>query len=249
MSIFAAALRFLASAHNWSLSDPLSISNRLLEHLQYTVLALAIAAAIAAPVGLYIGHTGRGAFLAINAANAGRSLPTLGLLTLMVTLIGIGVMPTVIALVVLAIPPLLTNIYAGLQAVDPAAVDAAQGMGMRGRQVLFGVRCPMALPIMLSGLRNATLQVVATATVAAYVGLGGLGRYLIDGLALFDYAQVVAGALLVAALAVALDLMLAGVQRLVVSPGLTGRAATRRRSAVTADPSATATSPMSNATS
>lgn len=234
MSIFAAALRFLTSSRNWSLSDPMSISNRLLEHLQYTVSALAIAAAIAVPAGLYIGHTGRAAFLAINAANAGRSLPTLGLLTLMITLIGIGATPTIIALVVLAVPPLLTNMYAGIQAVDPAAVDAARGMGMRGRQLLFRVKCPMALPIMISGLRNATLQVVATATVAAYVGLGGLGRYLIDGLALFDYAQVVAGAVLVAVLAVVLDLLLAGIQRLLVSPGVTGRAATRRRSAVTA---------------
>lgn len=229
MNIFAQVSRYLTTGSNWSLGDSMSISARLLQHLQYTVLALAIAAVIALPVGFYIGHTGRAAFVAINAGNAGRSLPTLGLLTFMVTLIGIGLVPAIIALVVLAVPPLLTNVYAGLRAVDPAAVDAARGMGMKSWQILFQVECPMALPIMLSGLRNATLQVVATATVAAYVGLGGLGRYLIDGLALHDYVQVVSGAILVAVLAVVLDVVLSAIQRLVVSAGVTGRAATRRR--------------------
>jgi len=229
VNIFAQVSRYLTTGSNWSLGDSMSISARLLQHLQYTVLALAIAAVIALPVGFYIGHTGRAAFVAINAGNAGRSLPTLGLLTFMVTLIGIGLVPAIIALVVLAVPPLLTNVYAGLRAVDPAAVDAARGMGMKSWQILFQVECPMALPIMFSGLRNATLQVVATATVAAYVGLGGLGRYLIDGLALHDYVQVVSGAILVAVLAVVLDVVLSAIQRLVVSAGVTGRAATRRR--------------------
>ena len=228
MSLVSDVVSFLTDAANWQVGDPDSIPTRLLQHLEYTALALAIAAAIAIPVGLYIGHTGKGAFIAINAGNAGRSLPTLGLLVLVVTVIGIGLVPVLVALVALAVPPLLTSTYAGLRAVDRDTIDAARGQGMRERQVLLRTEVPMALPILLSGLRNATLQVVATATVAAYVALGGFGRFLLDGLAVRDFPQMLAGAALVAALAIVLDLLLAGLQRLVVSPGVSGRAATTR---------------------
>lgn len=227
MSVVSDVAAFLVDGANWQPDNPDGITARLLEHLQYTGIALAIAAAIAIPVGLYIGHTGRFAFVAINAGNAGRALPTLGLLSLVVILIGIGLVPVIVALVVLAIPPLLTSTYAGLQSVDRATVDAARGQGMRERQVLLRTEVPIALPILMSGVRNATLQVVATATVAAYVALGGFGRFLVDGLAVREYAQVVAGAVLVAALAIVLDVLLAGAQRLVVSPGVSGRALTR----------------------
>ena len=227
MSVLSDVAAFLAAGSNWQPGNPDGITARLLEHLQYTGIALAIATAIAIPVGLFIGHTGRFAFIAINAGNAGRALPTLGLLSLVVILVGIGLVPVIVALVVLAIPPLLTSTYAGLQSVDRATVDAARGQGMRERQVLLRTEVPMALPILMSGIRNATLQVVATATVAAYVALGGFGRFLVDGLAVREYAQVVAGAVLVATLAIVLDLLLAGVQRLVVSPGVSGRALTR----------------------
>ncbi|MEO7745724.1 MAG: ABC transporter permease subunit [Actinomycetota bacterium] len=227
MSVVSDVAAFLVDGANWAPGNPDGITARLLEHLQYTGIALAIAAVIAIPVGLYIGHTGRFAFVAINAGNAGRALPTLGLLSLVVILIGIGLVPVIIALVVLAIPPLLTSTYAGLQSVDRATVDAARGQGMRERQVLLRTEVPIALPILMSGVRNATLQVVATATVAAYVALGGFGRFLVDGLAVREYAQVVAGAVLVAALAIVLDVLLAGAQRLVVSPGVSGRALTR----------------------
>lgn len=227
MSVLTDVAAFLAARSNWQPENPDGITARLLEHLQYTGIALAIATAIAIPVGLFIGHTGRFAFVAINAGNAGRALPTLGLLSLVVILVGIGLVPVIVALVVLAIPPLLTSTYAGLQSVDRAIVDAARGQGMRERQVLLRTEVPIALPILMSGIRNATLQVVATATVAAYVALGGFGRFLVDGLAVREYAQVVAGAILVATLAIVLDLLLAGVQRLVVSPGVSGRALTR----------------------
>lgn len=227
MSVLTDVAAFLAAGSNWQPENPDGITARLLEHLQYTGIALAIATAIAIPVGLFIGHTGRFAFIAINAGNAGRALPTLGLLSLVVILVGIGLVPVIVALVVLAIPPLLTSTYAGLQSVDRATVDAARGQGMRERQVLLRTEVPIALPILMSGIRNATLQVVATATVAAYVALGGFGRFLVDGLAVREYAQVVAGAVLVATLAIVLDLLLAGVQRLVVSPGVSGRALTR----------------------
>ena len=218
---------FLLDPENWELGRNGTIPSLIVDHLFYTFLTLVIGALIAIPVGLYIGHTGRFAFVAINAGNAGRSLPTLGLIILLVTLIGFGLVPVITALVILAIPPILTSTYAGLRALDPASVDAAKGMGMRPLQIMFRVEIPMALPLIMSGLRSATLQVVSTATVCAYVGLGGLGRLLIDGIALNQYDRVVAGAVVVALLAIILDLGAAALQRLVVSPGVSGRALTR----------------------
>jgi osmoprotectant transport system permease protein len=217
-------LSYLLDAANWDPSTAGSIPQLILSHLGYVALALLIGTAIALPVGLWIGHTGRGSFLAINAGNAGRSLPTLGLLMLMVTLLGLGLTPVLIALTVLVIPPILTSAYAGIRSLDPRVVDAARGVGMRPWQVLTQVELPMALPVLMSGFRSAALQVIATATVAAAVGLGGLGRLLIDGLSVNDYSRVLAGAIVVAVLAVALDLLLALAQRWIVSPGLSGRA-------------------------
>lgn len=218
-------LSYLFDAAHWGLTTPGGFPQLLLSHLAYVALALLIGTVIALPVGLYIGHTGRGSFLAINAGNAGRSLPTLGLLMLMVTLLGLGLTPVLIALTVLVIPPILTSAYAGMRSLDQRVVNAARAMGMRPWQVLTRVELPMALPVLMSGLRSAALQVVATATVAAAVGLDGLGRLLIDGLAVNDYSRVLAGAVVVALLAVVLDLILAFAQRLIVSPGLSGRAA------------------------
>jgi osmoprotectant transport system permease protein len=214
-------LDFLSDPAHWS--GPSGIPTRLLEHVRYTLLALGIATAIALPVGLLIGHTNRGAFLAINLGNAARSLPTLGVLILVVLATGLGFTPVLVALVALAIPPVLTATYAGVRAVDPQIVDAARGMGMRAHQVLFRAEVPVALPVIMSGVRSAALQVVATATIAAYVALGGLGRFVIDGLAVHSYAEMLTGALFVALLAITLDLVLAALQRAVVSPGVTGR--------------------------
>lgn len=233
---------YLLDPVHWSFETPGSIPSLILTHLWYTFLAVVVAAAIALPLGLYIGHTGKLSFVAINAANAGRSLPTVGLISLLVVLMGLGFMPVLIALVILAIPPILTNTYAGIRAVDATAIDAAKGMGMRPMQVLFRLEVPMALPLISSGLRNALLQVIATATVAAYVGLGGLGRLLIDGLALNDYSRVVAGAIVVAALAIVVDLAAAYVQRLIVSPGLTGRRVPNRTTRTTPAPSSVSVS-------
>jgi osmoprotectant transport system permease protein len=222
---------YLFDPANWDAGAAGSIPQLLLSHLGYSGLALLFGTLIALPVGLFIGHTGRGSFLAINAGNAGRSLPTLGLLMLMVTLLGLGLTPVLIALTVLVVPPVLTSTYAGMRSLDASVVDAARGMGMRPSQVLLRVEFPMALPVLMGGFRSAALQVVATATVAAAVGLGGLGRLLIDGLALNDYSRVLAGAVVVATLAIVLDLLLGLVQRSLVSPGLTGRAVRTRRAA------------------
>ncbi|WP_229072769.1 ABC transporter permease [Actinoplanes sp. DH11] len=217
-------LSYLFDPEHWQFGVAGGFPQLILSHLGYSALALLFGVIIALPVGLYIGHTGRGSFLAINAGNAGRSLPTLGLLMLMVTLLGLGLLPVLIALTVLVVPPILTSTYAGMRAVDHSVVDAARGMGMRPWQVLTRVEFPMALPVIMGGFRSAALQVIATATVAASVGLGGLGRLLIDGLAVNDYSRVLAGAIVVAVLAVVLDLFLALVQRWVVSPGMSGQA-------------------------
>ncbi|MEU4396459.1 ABC transporter permease [Kribbella sp. NPDC023855] len=215
-------LDFLTDPVNWSGAE--GIGNRILQHIWYTFLSLGLAALVAFPVGVVIGHTRRGAFLAINLGNAARALPTLGLLTLVVLLMGrIGVLPVLIALVVLGIPPILTSTYAGIAGVDPDTVDAARGMGMTGGEILRKVELPIALPLIISGLRSATLQIVSTATIAALVALGGLGRYVVDGLSLRDFPQMLTGAVLVALLAVGLDLLFALLARLTVSDGLTGR--------------------------
>jgi osmoprotectant transport system permease protein len=211
------------------------IVQRLVEHLGYTFLATAIAALIAIPAGMWVGHSGKGRFAVVNVSGFARAIPTLGLLYFIVLWLGPNLsgdlaflVPNLIVLVVLAIPPILAGTYAGIDEVDPAARDAARGMGMRGTEVLFKVEVPCALPLMFSGLRSALLQVVATATIAATAGLGGLGRFLIDGLSVRDYPQMASGAVLVAALALAIDLLVAVVQRLVVSPGISGRHRSRR---------------------
>lgn len=222
------SLSYLFAGAHWHWSDPDGFPSRILEHLGYTALSLLIALVIAVPLGLLIGHTGRGAFLAINLGNAGRALPTLGVVMLALAWTGLGLRPIIIALVVLAIPPLLTATYAGVQAVPRDVVDAAAGVGMTPTQIALRVELPNALPVVLGGVRSATLQVISTATIAAYIGLGGLGRYLFDGIAQFDYPQVVAGAVVLAVLAVVVDLLLLGAQRVLVSPGVDGRAARRR---------------------
>jgi osmoprotectant transport system permease protein len=214
---------------------------RLVEHLGYVGLVMLISIVIAVPLGAWIGHTGRGGVAVVGLGNGLRALPTLGLLVLLAGPFGLSFTGPAIALVILAVPAILAGTYAGVRNVDPAVVDAATGMGMRGPAVLFRVELPNALPLILGGIRSALLQVVATATVAAYVGLGGLGRFIFDGLAVRDFPQMIAGSLLVAVLAIVLDLVLAGIQRLVVSPGLQldpNRATSRRRPAVFQRPTA-----------
>jgi osmoprotectant transport system permease protein len=218
VNILADVLAWFVDPGNWSGST--GVPARLLDHVGYTVQALLIAAVIAVPLGALIGHTRRGGFLVVGAANGLRALPELGLLTLLVMFTGLGLLPLTIALVILAVPPLLAGTYAGVRNADAAVVDAARGMGMREREVLTKVELPIAVPLILGGLRTATLQVIATATIGAYIGLSGLGRFLIDGLARNDYTEMAAGAVLVAALALVVEGLLSGLQRLIVSPGL-----------------------------
>lgn len=224
--MIASLLEWFTDPDSWS--GQYGIPNMLFQHLWYTAVTMLVAGAVAIPLGLWVGHTGRARWL-VSVANSVRAVPTLGLLLAaslwLRTLPGdlAYVVPSIGVLALLAIPPLLAGTYAGIEAVDPAARDAARGVGMRGRQVLWQVEVPNALPLVLSGVRSAVLQVVATATIAAIIGLGGLGRAIIDGIALGDYPQAAGGALLVAVLALALEGLLALLQRRVVSPGLTGR--------------------------
>lgn len=210
---------FFSNPANWS--GPGGIPVRLLEHLEFSVVALLMAAAVAIPLGLWVGHTGRGSLVVVVSANAARALPTLGILVLVVLIIGVGsTWPVLIPLVLLAVPPILVNTYEGVRGVDPDLRDAAYGMGLRGPQVLFKVLVPVALPLILLGMRLAAIQVVATATVAAYVGLGGLGRFIMDGLATKNYTITIGGAFLVVALALAAQAGFTLLSRVAVSPGV-----------------------------
>ncbi|MDF3298487.1 ABC transporter permease [Streptomyces tropicalis] len=209
---------FFGDGSHWHGYD--GIPARLAEHLRYSLIALALAAAIGLPVGLLTGHYGRGGNTLALIATAGRALPSFGLLVLMFILLGFGLVPVMIPLVVLAVPPILVTTYEAVRSVDPAPVDAARGMGMAESRVLFRVELPVALPLILSGLRSAAIQIVSTATIAAYVSLGGLGRYIVDGLYQRDYEKVVGGATLVAVLALATLALFWAVARWAVSPGV-----------------------------
>jgi osmoprotectant transport system permease protein len=218
MSFLTFAVDWLKSPQQWS--GPNGIPVRVLEHLGYTVASLLLAAAIALPIGLIIGHFNRGGFAVINTANVWRAIPTLGLLILMVVLLGFSALTWLIPLAVLAIPPILVNTYEGVAGVDPDLKDAARGMGMSQWQVLWKVELPVAIPLIMLGLRTAAIFVVATATIAAEIGLGGLGRYIIDGLASNNYGEVAGGAAVIVVLALVVQVVFVGLRRLVVPAGL-----------------------------
>jgi osmoprotectant transport system permease protein len=219
------AMNFIGQVVQWFL-DPAhwqgdgGILHRTFEHLVMSGLSVLTAALIALPVGIAIGHFGRGGILAINVSNIGRAVPSFAVLVIAVQLFGIGALPAFIALVALAVPPMVTNSYIGMREVDPDVREAARGMGMRERAVLLRVELPIALPLIMAGVRTSAVNVVATATLAALVAWGGLGRFIVDGLGLQDYPMLFAGALMVAILSVIVEFSLAGVQRLATPAGL-----------------------------
>ena len=225
---------FLTSGSNWS--GPEGIPTLVLQHLQLTIVSVFVAAAVALPIGVTLGHLRRAGALAINVANVGRALPALALLILGVEWFGIaepsGVLapirsvPAFLAMFALAVPPMLANSYVAVANVDNEIREAARGMGMNGHQVMWRVEIPMALPLLMAGVRTAAVAVVATATLAAYVDAGGLGRYIVDGFAVQDNVKVFVGGLLVALLAIAVELSLAFVERRLVSKGMTLHAVT-----------------------
>lgn len=196
------------------------IPARLVEHIGYVAWSMLAGMVVALPLGIGLGHLGRGGLLAINVANIGRAIPSFGLVILVFLLAGFGVLPILVALTALAIPPMVTNSYVGMRSVDPAIRQAARAMGMTEWQTLWRVELPIALPLVMAGIRTSAVQVVSTATLAAYVGLGGLGRYLIDGLATRQLTQVLGGAIVVALLAIATEAALAWLQKRISSAGL-----------------------------
>lgn len=209
MNLFEEALVYLNDPFNWT--RPGGILDLLVEHLRISALAVLAAIALALPVGILLGHVGRGGAFTVALSNVSRAVPTLALLTIFaVTPIGFGPTATTIALAVFAVPPILTNTYVGFRGVDRDVVEAARAMGFGGRQVAFKVELPLAAPLLMTGVRTAAVQVVATATLAALVAGGGLGRIITLGFRQQDYGAVLAGALLVAALAVLTELVLAG---------------------------------------
>ena len=216
---------FFTDPKNWE--GTLGIPNRLVEHLQLSLLGVLVAAIIAIPVGLYIGHTNRGASLAINLANIGRAVPSFAMMVIMLPVsltlapvigyspnFGLVFLPAFLAMVFLAIPPLLVAAYAGLRSVDRELIEAGRGMGLTERQILARIELPLASSIIVGGLRTATLQVIATATIAAILGGGGLGRFIFDGMGqgLAGQTSIYAGAILVTVLAIGVDLLLSSIQ-------------------------------------
>ncbi|MFC1404824.1 MULTISPECIES: ABC transporter permease [Streptacidiphilus] len=218
MNLFHYANVFFSDNANWSGAD--GIPTRLWEHVQYTLMALGIAGVIGLPLGLVTGHTGRGGNALALVATAARALPSFGLLVLLTVLMGLGLTPVMVPLVALAVPPMLVTTYEAIRSVDRSLVDAARGMGMGPLRVMFQVELPVALPLILSGIRSSAVQIVSTATIAAYVSFGGLGRYIVDGLYQVDYNKVVGGAVLVAALAVVTLGVFWVAGRVLVSPGV-----------------------------
>lgn len=211
MSGLLEGLQWLVDPANWSGVD--GIPARVWEHVQLSVIALVIASLIAVPIGLWIGHTRRGQFWTVQLANVGRSIPSLAILSIMFLIavkefpsLAFGFLPTIVALTLLGIPVILINTYVGIQQVDRDTVEAASGMGMSGRQVLWKLEVPMAMPLIMTGLRLAAVQIVATAGLAALIAGGGLGRYIVDGFALRENDKIVAGAILVAVLSLLTDL-------------------------------------------
>jgi osmoprotectant transport system permease protein len=219
VSFFSWAWDWITTSANWHGAG--SIPQQVLAHLGYSGLSLLIAALIAVPAGVAIGHHGgKGAIVVINIANAGRAIPTLGLLTLLAVYLGFSSLTWLVPLVALAIPPILINACEGVVLVDPGVKDAAKGTGMTTWQQVVKVEVPIALPLILLGLRTSAIFVVATATIAAYIGLGGLGRFIIDGLASNEYGPVAGGALLVVILAIGVLALFALISRLAIPAGL-----------------------------
>lgn len=223
MRVVVDAWTWLTSGANWQ--GETGVWQRLGEHLWFSGVCLALSCLIALPLAFWLGHIGRGGALAVNVSNVGRAVPTLAVLVLLtLTPLGrYGGIPTLVALVLFAVPPLLTNAYLGIREVDRSVVEAARGMGMSGGQLFHTVELPLALPMVMTGLRLAAVQVIATATLAALAGEGGLGRIITAGFHTYNTAQVFAGALLVGALALLVEGVLVAANRVLVAHGPNGR--------------------------
>ena len=226
MNLFSEAMAWLFAPERYTGADALQI--RIGEHLFYTFVSVLIAAAIAIPLGYFIGHTGKGREIAIGVSGAARAIPSFGLILLLVLLIGVTQKPLAafVAFVLLGIPSVLAGAYSGLEAIDRRVIDSARAVGMTEWQILWKVEIPLGLPLLIGGLRSATLQIVATVTLAAYIGLGGLGQYIIAGLRLRQFDQMLGAAIVIIVLALVIDGLFALLQHLVVPKGVAAGRAT-----------------------
>ncbi len=220
---FIGTFHWLTDPSHWTGDS--GIIQRIAEHSWYVSVSIVIATLIGIPVGVYLGYRPRMAFWFINLFNAGRAIPSLGLILLFILLIGFTDLPVFIALIAMSLPPIVTNTCTGISHADRRLCDAATAMGMTGWQSLIGLRLPLAMPLIFSGFRTALLQLIATAVIAAYAGAGGLGRFLIDGLGQQDVPQIISGALIVSVLAIGCDLVLLALRRLLFGhrPGITAQ--------------------------
>lgn len=204
MDILLATVRWLLQPEHW-LGDT-GILMRLREHIYYVLISIVLSSVIALPLGIALGYWRKGAFIIINLFNIGRAIPSLGLILLCIIVFGFNDIPVFAALVAMSIPPILTNAWVGIYHADRPLCDAATALGMTPWQSLWQLRIPLAAPLIIAGIRTALVQLIATAVVAAYAGLGGLGRFLIDGLGQRDFPQVIAGSLVVSLLAIGSEL-------------------------------------------
>lgn len=220
MDVLRDALVWLSESEQWSGEG--SIPQRVIEHLYYSGISVIAAAVVAIPAGFFVGHTGRGGTWLVGLAGAARALPSFGLILLLVLVIGVNgrELAAVVALVILGIPPLLAGAYSGIHQVPRTVIDAARAQGMTEWQILWRVEAPLSLPVLLGGLRQSVLQIVATATLVAYVGLGGLGYEIIQGIPLRRFDQTVGAAIVIVALALTLDAFLALATRLATPRGV-----------------------------
>ncbi len=232
MDFVTEVIEFFATASNWSGTG--GIVERTLEHIGLSAFSMGIASAIAIPPALYLGHTGRGGLLAVSIVNIGRAIPSFAIVALALPIsinlgLGLGFWPTFLALVVLALPPMFTNTFTGIREVDANTVEAARGMGMKEREILLGIEMPLAAPVILAAVRVTAVQVVATATLGAWVAWGGLGRYILDGFSQRDNVEVFVGGALVGLLAIGTDLVFSLIERRAVPAGLSRRTAVRSK--------------------
>jgi osmoprotectant transport system permease protein len=239
MQTFLDGLRWLVSGSHWTGYDGIPV--RVFETLEIFGVAIAVAVAIALPVGLYVGHTRRGAFVSVSVANVGRSIPSFGILAIAYLIVlevapsfAFGFLPAAVALVLLGIPPVLTNTYVGIQGIDADTVEAARGMGLSERDVLLRLEVPLAVPLIMAGVRTSAVTVMATAPLAALIGGGTLGRFVVDGLAQSDEPKLIAGAILVALLAILTEVTFAWLERRLTPR--TSSAAPRRGAAAATEP-------------
>lgn len=230
MDTIVNVFHWFADPAHWAGSD--GIPTRFVEHVELSAVSVAIGAVIALPIGIVLGHYGRFGGLAMSLSNVGRAIPSIALLVLAFQVFGLGNLPIVIALTALAIPPMVTNSYVAMREVDPDIKEAARGMGYREPAQILRVELPLAVPLVMAGIRTSAVQVVATATLAALIAGGGFGRYIIDGFGQQDYTKLVAGGILVALLALVTEALLSGLERVLMPRGLRLLAAPEARRVV-----------------